>query len=103
MVTPTTPDQLLSLTAARDLARSGRARELRLAARLSLAEMAGAVGVSAATVSRWECGQRRPHGPAALRYGALLDALERAVNDERPATTPGAREESAGRSRHGKG
>lgn len=50
--------------------------------RLALAwlKLGGAVGVAAATVQRWELGRRRPRGTAALRYAALLSALEQ-VND----------------------
>lgn len=87
-------DHVLDLTAVRALARSGRARELRLAAGLSLAELAAAIGVAAPTIHRWEIAARRPHGNAAIRYGAVLDALERAVNDGTPAATPGLRETS---------
>lgn len=67
----------------RDLASNGRARAIREQARLSLAEMANACGVDEGTLSRWERGQRKPRSAVALRYLALLDALER--NDERQA------------------
>jgi DNA-binding transcriptional regulator YiaG len=70
-----TAEQLLEIRRVREQARTGEARELRLAAELSLAEVAGAVGTSAATISRWERGARRPHGGAALRYGRLLEVL----------------------------
>jgi transcriptional regulator with XRE-family HTH domain len=70
-------DHMTQLLAARELSQSGRARELRQRAGLSLYEMAAAVGVAAATIHRWEHGQRRPHGEAALRYGAVLDLLAR--------------------------
>jgi DNA-binding transcriptional regulator YiaG len=59
----------------RALARSGRARSIRLAARVSLSEMAAEVRVAPSTVHRWETGQRAPHGAAALRYGMLLRRL----------------------------
>lgn len=68
-------EQLLDLVGVRGLARSGRAREIRIAAGVSLADVAGAIGVAAGTVQRWENGLRKPYGSAALRYGALLDAL----------------------------
>lgn len=76
----TTNDQLLDLVSVRALARSGRAREIRAAAGLSLADVGGAVGVAAGTVQRWENGLRKPYGAPALRYGALLDALDRAAS-----------------------
>jgi transcriptional regulator with XRE-family HTH domain len=67
---------MTQLVWARALARSGRARELRLAADLSLREVGAAVGVSAVSVLRWERGERRPHGAPGARYGQLLAALE---------------------------
>jgi DNA-binding transcriptional regulator YiaG len=75
--TATKTDQLLELVTVRDMAKSGRALEIRTAAGLSLSDLAGAIGVAAPTVQRWEQGVRRPYGDAALRYGALLDALAR--------------------------
>lgn len=68
--------QLVSLTSARTLARSGRARDIRRAAKLSLSEVAGACGVSVATIHRWENGDRIPHGPPALSWAELMRALE---------------------------
>jgi DNA-binding transcriptional regulator YiaG len=65
----------LALTKVRQRAVSGHARAIRLRAGLSLDEVARVVGVSHAAVQRWETGQRKPHGEAAIRYGALLDAL----------------------------
>lgn len=72
-----TTDSVVDLTRTRDLARSGSARAIRLAAGLSLNEVGTAVGVAESTVFRWERGERAPHGEPALRYGALLDALIR--------------------------
>jgi transcriptional regulator with XRE-family HTH domain len=69
----------------RELSASGRAREIRAAARLSLAEVAAACGIDEGTLSRWERGQRRPRSPVALRYLAVLDALDREM--ARSATT----------------
>jgi transcriptional regulator with XRE-family HTH domain len=69
-------DELRDLVRLRRLTASGAARKVRLASGLSLNEIANAVGVSPVTVLRWERAQRRPkNGPAALRYGALLDEL----------------------------
>jgi DNA-binding transcriptional regulator YiaG len=50
---------------------------IRQEAGLSLNEIARAVGCSHVAVQRWETGKRAPRGDAALRYGALLDALSR--------------------------
>jgi len=65
----------VALTKVRNQARSGQARAIRLRAGLSLDEIGRVVGRSAPCVSRWEMGLRKPRGEAALRYGALLDAL----------------------------
>lgn len=67
----------LKLAAVRARAADGSARRIRVAAHLSLTDIASAVGVDQSTVHRWETGRRAPRGAPALRYGALLDALER--------------------------
>lgn len=67
--------QLLEVTRVRELARAGRAREARQRAGLSLSEIAVAVGVSTATIYRWETAQRRPTGAPALRYARLCENL----------------------------
>ncbi len=70
-------DTILKLSKVRALTESGAARSIRIAARLSLPEVADAVGVHAATVYRWETRQRRPHGEAAIRYGDfMIDLME---------------------------
>jgi transcriptional regulator with XRE-family HTH domain len=71
----TTIQDLNRVTRARSFAESGAARSIRLAADLSLREVASAAGVSVSTVWRWEHGERRPRGDAAVRYGAVLDEL----------------------------
>lgn len=76
--------QAVLLARVRRLAESGRAAEIRAAARLSLYDIADAIGSNASTVQRWESGERRPHGEQALRYAALLDALE---NDDEAAAS----------------
>lgn len=67
--------ELSALASVRGLSRSGAARSIRLAAGLSLPEVAEACGVAACTVYRWERGQRAPRGEPALRYAALLGSL----------------------------
>jgi transcriptional regulator with XRE-family HTH domain len=67
---------LLRLTSARRLARTGRGRELRLGAGLSLGEVAGAVGVGESTVYRWERAERMPRGEPAIAWAELCDRLE---------------------------
>lgn len=47
-------------------------RDLRIENRLSLAEVAAAVGVDPAQVSRWEHSKTVPKQEAAIRYGRLI-------------------------------
>lgn len=66
---------VVSLARARDLARSGAARSIRLAAGLSLGEVGRALGCPASTILRWERGDRLPRGDLAIRWAELLQAL----------------------------
>lgn len=59
-----------------DLA-SGRAREIRIAAGLSQAAMAAAVGVARQAVTGWEAGTTSLTDTHALAYGRLLRDLGR--------------------------
>jgi len=74
-----TPDELVQLARVRNLCASGLNRTIRLAADLSLAEVAHACDMTVATLCRWEAGNqptgRRPYGANALRYGELLERL----------------------------
>lgn len=55
---------------------SGRAREVRVAARLSQADVAAAVGVDQTAIANWEAGRKKPRrGEAAIRYAELLRKL----------------------------
>jgi transcriptional regulator with XRE-family HTH domain len=62
------------IAAARALTR-GSGRRHRIEIGLTLHELAEAVGVTTATLSRWETGQVRPRSDAAVRWA---DALRRA-------------------------
>lgn len=73
--------KLIRLADVRVAARNGEARRLRLAAGLSLREVAREVGVAVPTVLRWETGERQPRGNAALRYARLLEALKTRETD----------------------
>jgi DNA-binding transcriptional regulator YiaG len=66
-------DELELLERARRDCTTGRAKELRKAAGVSLAEVADALDVSASALTRWESGQRRPRGGAAVLYAKLLE------------------------------
>jgi transcriptional regulator with XRE-family HTH domain len=67
-----------ALMRARRLAESGMARSIRLAADLSIEEVAGASDAGISSVSRWERGLRRPHGAAAIRWARVMDEIARA-------------------------
>lgn len=70
-------DRALSLTRMREDLISGRARSVRVSARLSQGELAAAVGTVRSTICAWEQHRRLPRGELALRYAAVLAALER--------------------------
>jgi DNA-binding transcriptional regulator YiaG len=67
--------KLIQLAEVRELAGNGEARRIRRAANLSMGEVARVIGVSVPTILRWETGEHRPSGQAALRWGVLLNAL----------------------------
>jgi transcriptional regulator with XRE-family HTH domain len=67
-----TETELTELVEARRTSRSGRGRELRIAAGLSQAEVADFCGTARSTVGQWESGRRAPRGEAALRYARLI-------------------------------
>lgn len=68
---------VLRLSAARTYAESGVGRAIRKAAKVSMSEVASAVGVSEPTVWRWEEGRTRPRGAPAVRWAALLADLQK--------------------------
>jgi len=79
---------------ARDAARSGRGARLRAAAGFSQGEIAAAIDRSVACVSRWEAGERRPRGAAAIAYALVLREIAAALTDpstsEARAAIPGS-------------
>lgn len=70
-----TKDELLKVHRVRAWCRSGRAREIRCAARVSFREVGRTLGVGPSTVLRWERGRAMPTYLHALAYCDLLDAL----------------------------
>jgi DNA-binding transcriptional regulator YiaG len=80
-VDPMTPAELKRLAAIRADLASGRAREAREGAGISVAEMAAAISashpVTPQAVSAWELHRRVPRAAGALAYGKALAALER--------------------------
>lgn len=67
---------ILRLAAARAHAATGTGRTIRQRHRLTLVEVADAIGIDQPMLSRWERGERRPKGEAALRWVDLLADLE---------------------------
>jgi transcriptional regulator with XRE-family HTH domain len=65
---------VLALAHVRELAATGRAREIRERNRLSQRDVAERVGTTPASVSRWESGARIPRR-LALVYARLLAEL----------------------------
>ena len=73
--------QLIETAHARRIIRDAPAiaRDLRRQSGLTQAEVGRYLGVTAATVQRWETGQRIPRGDLGARY---LDLLRRAAGSE---------------------
>jgi transcriptional regulator with XRE-family HTH domain len=66
---------LLELSHARSLVASGTTRSIRIAAGLSLRDVASTLGVAPSTFLRWERGERVPGKVAGPAYARLLRAL----------------------------
>lgn len=64
---------------------TGETRQIRVAARLSISEMADACGVDQSTLWRWEQGKRLPRGEHALRYADVIDSLRTQVAEQAKA------------------
>lgn len=64
---------------------TGRSKRLRQAARLTQADVARAVGASRCAVASWEDGRRRPKGDQASQYGAFLESLAKALQQQNGA------------------
>ena len=79
---------LASVTADTPLPPPTERKRLRRAARLTQAQVAGAVGVSRETVSAWESGRWEPAGDARTKYRRLLDGLQPTHNTPSTRTPP---------------
>jgi transcriptional regulator with XRE-family HTH domain len=66
------PPDLAKVSLGRRLCLDGGGRRLRTQGRVSLRELAGAIGVDPATLWRWENGTAAPRAAAAVRW---VDAL----------------------------
>ncbi len=72
-----TTTDLKLLAAARAASATGEGAALRKALGLSLQWMGDEVGVTAASIWRWEQRLQPPTGPRAVRYGRVLARLRR--------------------------
>lgn len=66
------PLDIADLASARFLTTSGEGRRIRMAARVTVRELAEHVGVTKATIRRWESGEMVPRGQHAVAYLAAL-------------------------------
>ncbi len=73
---PMSTEELLILSRARRMAKTGEARAVRLAACVTQTAVAESIGVSQSLFNHWEAGRRNPTGRAGIRYGRLLMAFE---------------------------
>jgi DNA-binding transcriptional regulator YiaG len=87
-VNPLTTDDVRDLAEAWRLASSGEGRTMRLVARLSVRQVAEAIGVGGPTLARWEMGERRPTGAPALAWVRLLRQLGEDDRAARARTEP---------------
>lgn len=69
----------ITLAITRQMVADGTARDLRVAAHLSLGDVGRAIGTSPTTIWRWEHG-RGPTGELGLRYAELLSRLAELVS-----------------------
>jgi DNA-binding transcriptional regulator YiaG len=78
VTTSTTPIQVLAaeVAASRELPSPAACRALRVSARLSLARVGEAVGVTRQAVWSWEQGTRTPRGEHLRRYLQVLAVLK---------------------------
>lgn len=68
-------DELLLLAELRENLRNGEAQRVRQGARVTVAEVARALGVTQGAVAQWERGVRSPRGDIAVMYARILDDL----------------------------
>lgn len=73
----TPAEQMLLLGIAERRANDGSGRRIRVQANIPMRLMAEHAGVKIATICRWEKGQRRPSGEAAIKWALWLETLER--------------------------
>jgi transcriptional regulator with XRE-family HTH domain len=72
-----TEEDFRRIADAREHAATGSGRRIREAAGYTIAEVAALVGISVASLSRWEKGEQRPRTKAAIRWADALARMER--------------------------
>jgi DNA-binding transcriptional regulator YiaG len=80
---PSNVDDLARIAAVRAMCRSGEARRIREAARVSLREVGSAIGVDHKAIANWEVGANLPASGHALAYGAAINAIARFADPAR--------------------
>ena len=74
---------VLDLAEAVRLARSGKARDLRRRCGVDASAIGAVCGVTGGAITRWENGERRPTGKAAIAWVRLLRELSDAEQGSR--------------------
>lgn len=67
------------IRATRSLPTPEHARAIRRAAGVTQTRMAQELGVTRATINRWESGERRPRGKHLAAYAAVLAEIQAAI------------------------
>lgn len=73
----------LRIAEGRRHAATGSGREIRTRARLSLSEVAAAIGTSEVSISRWERRLRQPRGRGAANWAIFLEKVSREIAIEK--------------------
>lgn len=80
-------DDIVKISRARQLLKTGEARRIREAANVSMRAAADHLGVTVPVLSRWETGERRPKTKNAIALYELLGGIKNGIFPlERPKT-----------------
>ncbi|MFI7628436.1 helix-turn-helix domain-containing protein [Microbispora rosea] len=77
---PASPEDLARIADVRAMCASGEARRIREMARVTLREVAAAIGVDHKTIVGWETGRTTCVSPYALAYADALNAMARVAD-----------------------
>lgn len=81
---PASPEDLTRIAKVRAMCASGDARRIREKARVTLREVATAIGADMSAVARWETGAAMPTTQFVLAYGDALKAMARSATRTKP-------------------